>query len=265
MNKSDGKFDEKKFAAIVFEHMKRPALTSLETYAESVEALPRRARPRVRGPKHAARRASRGSASAPRTSSMPANDLDYYFREPPELDPKARDKFMTPETAANVVALADVLEPVATWEPAPLEAKFKEFLEQRGIGMKEVAQPTRVALTGRSNSPPLFDVMSVLGRERTLARLRRAARARRRFGLSDRSHVGTCFLRSRRRARRGDCPSALAPDRGQLVPRAPLLPADQGAPAAADPRGARPGRLPLLPRHLARGRRRVSGASETVR
>jgi len=41
--------------------------------------------------------------------------------------------------------------------------------------MKDVAQPVRVALTGRSASPPLFDVMTVLGREQSLSRLARAA------------------------------------------------------------------------------------------
>jgi glutamyl-tRNA synthetase len=41
--------------------------------------------------------------------------------------------------------------------------------------MKDVAQPVRVALTGRSASPPLFDVMTVLGRELSLRRLARAA------------------------------------------------------------------------------------------
>jgi glutamyl-tRNA synthetase len=173
VNKSDGKFDEKKYAAIVFEHLKRPELTSLETYAESVKPfLATRGLTDVDGA--TLTKAIPGIRERAQNFVDAAHDLDYYFREPPELDPKARDKFMTAETAANVVALADALEPVSAWETAPLEAKFKEFLEQRGVGMKEVAQPTRVALTGRANSPPLFDVMSVLGRERTLARLRRA-------------------------------------------------------------------------------------------
>ena len=43
--------------------------------------------------------------------------------------------------------------------------------------MKDVAQPLRAALTGRTASPPLFDVMQVLGRDRSLARLKRAAGA----------------------------------------------------------------------------------------
>ncbi len=174
VNKSDGKFDEKKYAAIVFEHLKRPALTSLESYAESVKPfLAARGLENVDDAKLA--QAIPGIRERAQNYVDAAHDLDYYFREPPELDPKARDKFLTEAAAAHVVALADALEPVETWEPLPLEEKFKAFLEQRGVGMKEVAQPTRVALTGRSNSPPLFDVMTVLGRERVLTRLRRAS------------------------------------------------------------------------------------------
>jgi glutamyl-tRNA synthetase len=173
VNKSDGKFDEKKYAAIVFEHLKRPSLTSLETYKESVKPFLAK-NGLVDVDDATLEKAIPGIRERAQNYVDAARDLDFYFREPPELDPKARDKFISPDTAANVVALADALEPVDTWEPSALEAKFKEFLEQRGIGMKELAQPTRVALTGRSNSPPLFDVMNVLGRERTLARLRRA-------------------------------------------------------------------------------------------
>jgi glutamyl-tRNA synthetase len=50
----------------------------------------------------------------------------------------------------------------------------KAWLETAGVKMKDVAQPVRAALTGRKNSPGLYDVMVVLGREATLARLDRA-------------------------------------------------------------------------------------------
>ena len=52
---------------------------------------------------------------------------------------------------------------------------IRDRLEKSGLSMKDLAQPARVALTGRTNSPPLFDVMTVLGRERSLARLARGA------------------------------------------------------------------------------------------
>ena len=53
------------------------------------------------------------------------------------------------------------------------EESFKKFVEEEGIKMGQIAQPVRVALTGRTASPGLFEVMEVLGRDRTLLRLRR--------------------------------------------------------------------------------------------
>ena len=69
---------------------------------------------------------------------------------------------------------------MAGWEPEPLESALRDWVERAGLGMKDVAQPARVALTGRSASPPLFSVMAVLGRERSLERLERGAELARR-------------------------------------------------------------------------------------
>lgn len=174
VNKSDGKFDEKKFADVAFEHLKQPELTSLDQYAEWTkpflaargldnvdDALLHQALPGVR--------------DRARTLVDAANDVDFYFREPPTPDEKAVSKFLTPESKPRLAALASLFEAQADWSPAALEAAFKAWVEAQGLQLKDVAQPTRVALTGRSASPPLFDVMQVLGRERTLARLRTAA------------------------------------------------------------------------------------------
>jgi glutamyl-tRNA synthetase len=174
VNKSDGKFDEKKFADVAFEHLKQPALTSLEQYAAWTKPfLAARGLDQVDDALLA--QAIPGVRERARTLVDAANDLDFYFREPPEPDEKAVSKFLTPETKPRIAALAAMFEAQATWSPDALEAAFKAWVEGQGLQLKDVAQPTRVALTGRSASPPLFDVLHVLGRERSLARLRRAA------------------------------------------------------------------------------------------
>ena len=103
-----------------------------------------------------------------------ADALDYFFREPPQQDPKAAKKFLTAERVARVHALADVIENCEPFEAAALEAAVVTWLEQQGLALKDVAQPARVALSGRKQSPGLYEVMEVLGRQRTLARLRSA-------------------------------------------------------------------------------------------
>jgi glutamyl-tRNA synthetase len=60
---------------------------------------------------------------------------------------------------------------VTDWQPAALETAVKAFAAAAGQKLGQVAQPLRAALTGRAVSPPVFDVMAVLGRAETLARI----------------------------------------------------------------------------------------------
>jgi glutamyl-tRNA synthetase len=173
VNKSDGKFDEKKFADVAFEHLKQPALTSLDEYAEWTKPF-LAARGLADVDDALLRQAIPGVRERARTLVDAAHDLDFYFREPPELDEKAK-ALLTPEIKPRIAELTALFEAQTAWSAEPLEAAFRAWVEARGLKLKDVAQPLRVALTGRTASPPLFDVLQVLGRERSLTRLRRAS------------------------------------------------------------------------------------------
>jgi len=172
-NKSDGKFDAKKFLAINHEHLKTPRLTSDAEYAARTQ------------PFVAARGLDVGVASIETVVPLireravtfvdAADRLDFVFRDPPAIDAAAATKFLVPASAPLLRQLAAVLEPVEPWIAAPLEAAVNAWLPGTGLPMKDIAQPARVALTGRTASPGLFDVIAVLGRTRALARLRAAA------------------------------------------------------------------------------------------
>lgn len=173
VNKSDGKFDEKKFSDVAFEHLKQPELTPPEDYARDV--LPFLEARGIESPD-----ANKLRAAIPtireraRSYVEAAHALDYYFREPPEMDEAARAKFLTPAAAPHLEAARASFESAPTWEAAALEEQLRVLVETQGLKMKDVAQPLRVALTGRTASPPLFDVMVVLGKEQSLGRLARA-------------------------------------------------------------------------------------------
>jgi len=79
---------------------------------------------------------------------------------------------LTPEARQTSAALLPELEPVADWSAAAIEAVVRAFAERSGVKLGSVAQPLRAALTGKTTSPPIFDVLVVLGREESLARLR---------------------------------------------------------------------------------------------
>ena len=96
-----------------------------------------------------------------------------YFGESVVLEEEAAKKFLTPAIAPVFGKLLARFEALPTFSKQVWEESFKKFVEEEGIKMGQIAQPVRVALTGRTASPGLFEVMEVLGRDRTLLRLRR--------------------------------------------------------------------------------------------
>ncbi|WP_062220222.1 glutamate--tRNA ligase [Aureimonas sp. D3] len=95
----------------------------------------------------------------------------YLFAQRPlSLDEKAAD-ILTNGGRDILRDLLPVLREVTDWSAAPLEVAIKGFAESSGLKLGKIAQPLRAALTGRSTSPGVYDVLAVLGREETLGRL----------------------------------------------------------------------------------------------
>ncbi len=103
-----------------------------------------------------------------------AEQARFYFDEALNYDKGLLDKFLTPQVKAHLERLLAVLEGILVWDIPHLEQGFKSFLEKDQIPLKVIAQPLRVALTNRTASPGLFEVMDVLGKEATINRLRDA-------------------------------------------------------------------------------------------
>jgi glutamyl-tRNA synthetase len=87
----------------------------------------------------------------------------------PTLDPQAK-KILSPD-ARHILAEALPLLQRSEWSAAALEASVRELADTKGLKLGQVAQPIRAAVTGKSASPPIFDMMAVLGREETLLRI----------------------------------------------------------------------------------------------
>jgi glutamyl-tRNA synthetase len=94
----------------------------------------------------------------------------YLATRPLPLDPKASG---TLEGGGRVTLarLAPALAAVADWQAQPLEQAVRGFADANGLKLGDVAQPLRAALTGSLVSPPIFEVMAVLGRAEALGRL----------------------------------------------------------------------------------------------
>jgi glutamyl-tRNA synthetase len=105
-----------------------------------------------------------------------ADNLLFYARDgaPPIADDKARAQ-ITPDSKALLGRLAAALEGTADWNEKPLEEAVRAFAETENVKLGQVAQPLRVALTGSTASPGIFEVVAILGPAETRKRLLAAA------------------------------------------------------------------------------------------
>jgi glutamyl-tRNA synthetase len=94
-----------------------------------------------------------------------------YADRPIMLDAKAA-ALLAPEARSMIAALVPELEKVEPWAAAAIEATVRSYADGSGRKLGAVAQPLRAALTGRTTSPGIFDVLAVLGKDESLARLR---------------------------------------------------------------------------------------------
>jgi glutamyl-tRNA synthetase len=106
-----------------------------------------------------------------RTLKEMAEGALFYFRSDLDYEEKGDRKFLTPDVLEAMIDIKKRLEACRDFTQKGLEVVFQAFLDEKQIKLKKIAQPIRVALTGRTASPGLFEVMEVLGKEDVIARL----------------------------------------------------------------------------------------------
>ena len=100
---------------------------------------------------------------------------DFFLVEEPPMDPEAVAKRLsTPTSRSHLEAFAARLATVEPFEPAAIEQALKATAEAEGMKVGDLVHPVRVAVTGRSVGPGLYDCLAILGREQSLARISRA-------------------------------------------------------------------------------------------
>jgi glutamyl-tRNA synthetase len=109
-------------------------------------------------------------------SEFPAM-TDCFFREDFAAEEEGKKHLEKPESREYLALLADRLAGITDFSHATIEAVFREFAEERGIKIGPIVHPARMAVSGKTKGAGLFEMMEVLGRERVVARMRRAANA----------------------------------------------------------------------------------------
>ncbi len=103
-------------------------------------------------------------------------DGAWFCVAPRPLQPDEKaEKLLTAESRPLLSRLADNLAGIPEWSVAALEAVVRDTAETEGVKLGKIAQPLRAALTGRTASPGIFDVLAALGRDESLGRLADAA------------------------------------------------------------------------------------------
>jgi glutamyl-tRNA synthetase len=98
--------------------------------------------------------------------------VDFLFLPEPAIDEAAWEKARSPELIAAAIAAFDG---VSTWDAGSLKAALEAVGAEHGLKLGKAQAPVRVAVTGRSVGLPLFESLQVLGRDKTMARLRRVS------------------------------------------------------------------------------------------
>jgi glutamyl-tRNA synthetase len=104
-----------------------------------------------------------------------ARDAHFYYAESITYDEQAAAKFLTRDAVEPLERLVQQLEGLPAFTPENLEGAFQAVMAATGLKLGKIAQPVRVALTGRTASPGIFEITEIIGKDKVLERLRAAA------------------------------------------------------------------------------------------
>jgi glutamyl-tRNA synthetase len=105
------------------------------------------------------------------TINQLAEGAQFLFDRPPLAMDEAAAALLNPEARSLLASAHAKLVALANWDGPVLEAAIREVAEGSGVKLGKLAQPLRAALTGRTTSPGIFDVLALLGRDESLARI----------------------------------------------------------------------------------------------
>jgi glutamyl-tRNA synthetase len=104
--------------------------------------------------------------------------LAYFYKDRYSVDQEAIERYLRdPESRRRLDALADRLESLEPFERGEIERATRELAESLGMGAADLIHPCRVALTGQGVSPDIFSVIHLIGREKSVERLKNTARS----------------------------------------------------------------------------------------
>ena len=106
-----------------------------------------------------------------RTLSEMVEGARFFFENEVELDEEAVSKFLNSESSCLIMKLREELTKIDRFSTENVKSAFHHVMEKKAVKLGKLAQPVRVAITGRTISPGIFETLCLLGKERTIHRL----------------------------------------------------------------------------------------------
>jgi len=103
-----------------------------------------------------------------------ADDAGFYFTDTVSYDDKAARKLFKPASLKPLSLLLEQLETINEFKATDLENAFKAVMKKTGLKLGKIAQPVRLALTGKTASPGIFEIVEIIGKDKVLSRIRDA-------------------------------------------------------------------------------------------
>ncbi len=170
IGKSAGVFNPEKLLALNAEHIRAASEASLVPHL-----MPFLGKAGIKAvPKDKLKAVIKTLKPRSKTFVEMADAAAFYFAESIVYEEAAAKKFLTFAIAQPLEQIITALENADRFDEPTLEAIFKKVLEDSGLKFGKIAQPIRVALTGKTVSPGIFEMLEVLGKAQTLSRLRQA-------------------------------------------------------------------------------------------
>jgi glutamyl-tRNA synthetase len=171
IGRSPARFDTKRLENLNAHYMRTmdEAALAAEAAAFAERRMPdRRMSPTARGRLRAAIPTLKTRS---KTLSELVDNAEFLFSDGPRAPDAAAAALLSGSARARLARVSKILDQEG-WSAPELESRIRAFAGKEGIKLGEVAQPLRAALTGRTTSPPVFDVLAILGREEALVRIR---------------------------------------------------------------------------------------------
>lgn len=105
-----------------------------------------------------------------------AESAKFYYLDSVEFDPRAARKFLTSDALEMFEKSADYIKNLDDYTQENLENCFKQIMEETGLKFGKIAQPLRVAVTGTTVSPGIFEMLLALGKDKTVQRIQQAGK-----------------------------------------------------------------------------------------